>query len=115
MCCQEHVIFKFQTYANILNVTYQESHKLQCETIKQADCPKWYTLKYPRLTASKFGDICKKMESSRAKPQLLADKLLEANPPSSFVDRMMKWGRDNEDVAVQVYSGVVYDPFATQG
>ncbi|XP_020896110.2 uncharacterized protein LOC110235034 [Exaiptasia diaphana] len=97
---------KCVNYSTLLHVTYQESNQLQCETQKQSECPKWYALKYPRLTASKFGDICKKMEISRAKPKLLADKLLQQNPPTTFVDRMLKWGRENEDVAVQVYRGL---------
>lgn len=97
---------KCKYYTNLLNVSYQESHRLQCETIKQAECPKWHSLKSPRVTASRFGEICHKMENSRAKPQLLADKILQPKPPTSFAERMMKWGRDNEDVAVQVYSGL---------
>ncbi|KXJ23603.1 hypothetical protein AC249_AIPGENE12400 [Exaiptasia diaphana] len=97
---------KCVNYSKLLHVTYQESNQLQCECPKwKCECPKWYALTYPSLTASKFGDICKEMDC-RNKPKLLADKLLQPNPSTFFVDRMLKWGRENEDVAVQGQMGI---------
>ena len=43
------------------------------------------------------------MAKPRAKPELVARDLLQPKPPSSFTDRTFKWGRENENIAVQVY------------
>ena len=47
-------------YVKLLVVTYEEARKLEVETQQQAECPKWYELRFPRLTASSFGNICSK-------------------------------------------------------
>ena len=93
-------------YVKLLVVTYEEARKLEVETQQQAECPKWYELRFPRLTASSFGNICSKMAKPRAKPELVARDLLQPKPPSSFTDRMFKWGRENENIAVQVYRSI---------
>ena len=63
-------------YVKLLVVTYEEARKLEVETQQQAECPKWYELRFPRLTASSFGNICSKMAKPRAKPELVARDLL---------------------------------------
>lgn len=75
-------------------------------TQKQAECPQWHELRYPRLTASTFSNICSKMESSRAKPGLVAKHLLQPKPHTAYTNRMLKWGRENEHIAIQVYKGL---------
>ena len=63
-------------YFRLLELTYDMARKLEVSTQKQAECPQWHELRYPRLTASTFGNICSKMERSRAKPELVAKHLL---------------------------------------
>ena len=93
-------------YFRLLELTYDMARKLEVSTQKQAECPHWHDLRYPRLTASTFGNICSKMEKSRAKPELVAKNLLQPKPHTAFTNRMLKWGRENEHVAIQVYKGL---------
>ena len=97
---------KCKEYLQLLRLTYVEAKKYEAETHKQADCAKWHQLRKPRLTASTFGKICLKVESSRAKSSILAKKLLRPEQPTKFAEKMMKWGRDHEEIAVQVYRGI---------
>ena len=46
------------------------------------------------------------MERSRAKPELVAKNLLQSKPHTAFTERMSKWERENEHVAIQVYKGL---------
>ena len=46
------------------------------------------------------------MERSRAKPELVAKNLLQPKPHTDFTERMLKWGRENEHVAIQVYKSL---------
>lgn len=98
---------KLLSTAENLALSYDDARQLCSETKRQAECPKWFEAKYPRLTSSNFGKIVKKMENRRAKPELVVRDLLNPRPPTSYVNRFLEWGRQNEEVAVQVYRGLV--------
>ena len=93
-------------YFKLLQLTYDKAKEIEASTQKKAECPQWHELRYSRLTASTFGNICSKMESRRSKPELVAKNLLQPKPLTAYTDRMLKWGRDNEPIAVQVYKGI---------
>ena len=57
---------------------------------KQSECPKWFELRKPRITASNFGDICDKMGKRRAKPELLARDILQPKETSRYTERLFK-------------------------
>lgn len=46
------------------------------------------------------------MEKPRAKPELVARDLLQPKPHTAFTNRMLRWGSENEHVAIQVYKGL---------
>ena len=50
-------------YFKLLQLTYDKAKEIEASTQKQAECPQWHELRYSRLTASTFGNICSKMES----------------------------------------------------
>lgn len=102
----QEISAQHKVYIDSLSVTYDQANKLQNETKQQADCPKWFLLKYSRLTASNFGKICKKMSSKKAKPELVARDMLHPKPPTDFQKKMLSWGKENESVAIQVYKGL---------
>lgn len=102
----QEISAQHKLYIDSLSVTYDQANKLQNETKQQADCPKWFQLKYSRLTASNFGKICKKMSCKKNKPELVARDLLHPKPPTDFKKKMFTWGKENESVAIQIYKGL---------
>ena len=80
---------KLAGYFRLLNLTYNKAKELEVSTQKQSECPQWHELRYPRLTASTFGKMCSKMETPRAKPELVATDLLQTKPHTTFTNRML--------------------------
>ena len=64
---------------------------------KQAPSRRWYTEQVCHLTASNFGVIAKRREANMLS---LDDQLIYKSPP---VTKSIKFGKDNERVAVELY------------
>lgn len=84
--------------ARVTDITTEEVAEIEKETRGQATSRKWHETRTYRLTASRFGEICKSTE--RRNKQALADSytvIKDLNAPA------LRHGRKYESVAVEQY------------
>ena len=92
------------SYLQSLHVTPQEAADIDEATRQQADDTTglWYQVRKPRLTASRFGEVVKRRDTTpvaRLVQSLLYDRVRETKP--------MRYGRDNEPVAREAYKATM--------
>ena len=89
------------SYLKGLHVTPEEATNIEEATRQQADDSTglWYEVRKPRLTASRFGEVAKRRDTTpvaRLVRSLLYERVRET--------KAMRYGRDNEPVARAAYT-----------
>lgn len=89
-------------YKSDLTISEQEAQRIEEETRQQSDDPSglWMTLRRCRLTASNFGIICKRRQTTPV--AALVKNLVYKS--SSFSAPSLRWGKENEDSARKAYT-----------
>ncbi len=90
--------YKQQCHLESLNVSKHISGAIEAETQLQSECQLWTQVRKPRLTASRFGEICHVRRESSSKA--LAARILRGTPQSAAVIR----GLDLEPDILRQYS-----------
>uniref|UniRef100_A0A3B1IFD2 YqaJ viral recombinase domain-containing protein n=1 Tax=Astyanax mexicanus TaxID=7994 RepID=A0A3B1IFD2_ASTMX len=81
-----------------LTITWDMAHKIECATRKQSECGGWHQLRKPRLTSSRFREICSVRGQSSG--ERLADSILNGCRQTAAMRR----GIAMEPAALQEYS-----------
>ena len=81
-----------------MNLSQDEFNRTELETRKQGNCPLWHEMRKYRLTASRFGEVVK-----RRKTTPCARLVKEILYPRSVSSDSLRWGRENEKVAIDDY------------
>ncbi|XP_076843798.1 uncharacterized protein LOC143526239 isoform X2 [Brachyhypopomus gauderio] len=89
---------KEQLHLKSLTMTWEMAHKVECATRKQSECGEWHQLRKPRLTSSRFREICSIRGQSSG--EHLADRILKG----SYQTSAMRRGIAMEPAALQEYS-----------
>ncbi|CAN8014073.1 unnamed protein product, partial [Ixodes persulcatus] len=76
----------------------------EATTRAQSKCPKWYTYRAGRITASTMKSVC---STSVEKPSLSVLKRICYPEDNKFSTPATRWGLDHEEEAVQSYVGKV--------
>lgn len=74
---------------------------IEKETREQRDSPKWFQLRHFRITASYFGEIYRRRDTTQ--PDALVLRILGADTHHRKDTVSMSWGRSNESVALEQY------------
>ncbi|RXN36879.1 hypothetical protein ROHU_002559 [Labeo rohita] len=90
--------YKQQCHLESLKVSREMSAAIEEETRLQSECQLWTQVRKPRLTASRFGEICHVRGESTAKS--LAARILRGTPQTAA----MKRGLDLEPDILRQYS-----------
>ncbi|CAK6972400.1 uncharacterized protein LOC115582046 isoform X2, partial [Scomber scombrus] len=90
--------YKQQCHLESLKVTREISAAIETETRQQSECQLWTLVRKPRLTASRFREICHVRGESSAKA--LASRILRGTPQTAA----MKRGLDLEAEILRQYS-----------
>ncbi|XP_051984218.1 uncharacterized protein LOC127644853 isoform X2 [Xyrauchen texanus] len=90
--------YKQQCHLESLKVSREISAAIEAETRLQSECQLWTQVRKPRLTASRFGEICHVRGESTAKS--LAARILRGTPQTAA----MKRGLDLEPDILWQYS-----------
>lgn len=83
----------------VLDVSPEEQMQICKSTIAQADSDQWHSERRFRLTASRFGEICKR----RARFGVLVKQYLYGSPVHNAA---VQYGKLNEDVALKAYTAL---------
>ncbi len=78
-------IYKQQCHLGTLKVSRHISGAIEAETQLQSECQLWTQVRKPRLTASRFGEICNVRGESSAKA--LAARILRGTPQTAAMKR----------------------------
>ena len=89
-----------------IKITKEEAEFLQKATINQSQCLTWYEHRKGRITASHFYDVCRHIQNPRVYPTSIVKKIMQYYSSTENVTAL-KWGREKEDCARDVYiSGI---------
>ncbi|XP_029955469.1 uncharacterized protein LOC115394311 isoform X2 [Salarias fasciatus] len=80
-----------QLHLKSLEVTWDMAHKYECATRTQSSCAEWYQLRRPRLTASRFREICQVRENAE---DSLADRMLQGTRQTAAMKRGLEMEAD---------------------
>lgn len=80
-----------QLHLKCLEVTWEMSHRLEHATRAQSACADWHRLRRPRLTASRFREICHVGQSSE---EGLADRILKGTRQTAAMKRGLEMEAD---------------------
>jgi YqaJ-like viral recombinase domain len=80
----------------LLTVTLIEQQLIEKETRGQASNSRWFEERRQRLTASNFGEVCKR----RAPPGPLVKRILYS---VNFTSAAIEWGKEHESTAITAY------------
>ncbi|KAG5891793.1 hypothetical protein JTB14_006186 [Gonioctena quinquepunctata] len=94
---EEEIKSMIEDQVKIMNCTIEDQKRIEVTTQGQSENPKWYEERKYRLTASRFGEICKR----RLNPGKLVESLLYKIPPNL---KQFEYGKINEPVAKTEYS-----------
>ncbi|XP_063240064.1 uncharacterized protein LOC134540920 [Bacillus rossius redtenbacheri] len=92
---------KCENFVESLNVTSEQQEEIAIQTKDQADCISWHELRRVRLTASNFGTVCRRKEST---PCANLVKNLLYKP--SVNTKATEYGRRNEHVAIKRFEAL---------
>lgn len=90
--------YKQQCHLESIKVTHEISAAIEAETREQSECQLWAQVRKPRLTASRFREICHVRGESSAKA--LASRILRGTPQTAA----MKRGLDLEPEILRQYA-----------
>lgn len=94
----QEIVRLIKLHIEMLDVSPEEQMQICRSTIAQADSDQWHSERLLRLTASRFGEICKR----RAKFGVLVKQYLYG----SSIIPAAQYGKINEDVALQAYAAL---------
>ncbi|XP_063763466.1 uncharacterized protein LOC134880454 [Eleginops maclovinus] len=80
-----------QLHLKSLEVTWDMAHTFECATRAQSSCGEWHQLRRPRLTASRFREICQVREGAE---ESLADWILQGTRQTSAMKRGLEMEAD---------------------
>lgn len=80
-----------QLYLKSLDVTWDMAHKFECATREQSLCSEWHQLRRPRLTASRFREICQVRECTE---DSLAVRILQGTRQTAAMKRGLEMEAD---------------------
>ena len=98
---KEKIQVEVNSFKESLSVSEADICRIEQETREQRDCLKWFQMRRFRLTASVFGEICRRKDTTR--PDALVLRLLGANGQQRKDTIPMAWGRSNESLALEQY------------
>lgn len=87
------------SFKESLAVTEAEICRIEKETREQRESLKWFQYRRFRITASFFGEICRRRDTT--KPESLVLRILGHNPQKDTA--AMAWGKSNESIALDKY------------
>ncbi|XP_039895810.1 uncharacterized protein LOC120738581 [Simochromis diagramma] len=82
---------KQQLHMKILEVTLEMSQSIECVTREQSECADWYNVQRPRVTASRFREIC---HVSKPSEELLAERILKGTHQTGPMKRGLELEAD---------------------
>jgi hypothetical protein len=94
---------------NWLKITQEEADFLEASTTKQSSSQLWFDYRKGLITASHFHEVIHHRPT--AYPTSIVKSIMQYDPPHSSIPSL-KWGRENESVAVQEYLSVTEDKHA---
>lgn len=80
-----------QLHLKCLEVTWDMAHKLECATRAQSSCADWHRLRRPRLTSTRFREICHVGQNSE---EGLADRILRGTHQTAAMKRGLEMEAD---------------------
>lgn len=80
-----------QLHLKSLEVTWDMAYKFECATRAQSSCGEWHQLRRPRLTASRFREICQVREGTE---HSLADRILQGTRTTAAMKRGLEMEAD---------------------
>lgn len=92
------ILVSIEEFKNSLRVSEEKAREIERNTVGQRDCPEWFTVRRYRLTASIFGEIFHRRQTTS--PDKLVLRLLN---PKQFSSQAIDWGIKNEKVALGAY------------
>ncbi|XP_041932837.1 uncharacterized protein LOC121695788 [Alosa sapidissima] len=98
-----------QLHLNSLSVSMEMANKIEIATREQSCCPEWFELRKPRVTASRFREICHVKGQSSA--ESLADRIFKGTRQTAD----MKRGAEMESEVAAEYSKLVHVNYAPSG
>ncbi|KAF2879117.1 hypothetical protein ILUMI_27056, partial [Ignelater luminosus] len=93
-----------------LKVSDEQQRKISVDTVGQFDNPLYLTERMHRLTASNFGAIVKRRDSTSC--DALVKSILS---PRQFSTSATEYGKQNESVAISKYSDIIKQPIRPSG
>ena len=89
-----------------IGLTQVEADFLEVSTRQQSLCRVWYEYRKGLITASHFHEILHHKSSSY--PTSIVKSIMQYNPPNANIPAL-KWGRDQESLAVKQYLSTIQD------
>lgn len=94
----------FQCIGDTKQLSQEEAELLENSTQQQTTSDLWHNERRTRLTASKFGEICKKIASLNTRNTNITDNFLKSvYNPSRFSTAATSYGNLNEKAAIKLY------------
>jgi len=92
-----------QDFDTTSRITQAEAQRLEEQTRSQAASPLWHAERCKRLTASKFGDVCRKMDSINKTGKDVTEKFIKSMyTPASFNSSATSYGKTLEPRACTI-------------
>ncbi|CAI5694544.1 unnamed protein product [Oreochromis niloticus] len=82
---------KQQLHMKSLEVTLEMSQSIECAMREQSECADWYNVRRPRVTASRFREIC---HVSKPSEELLAERILKGTHQTGPMKRGLELEAD---------------------
>lgn len=82
---------KQQLHLQSLEVTLEMCRQIEGATRKQSLCPEWHNLRRPRVTASRFREVCQVGEAYK---EILADRILKGTHQTAAMKRGLELEAD---------------------
>ena len=87
------------SFEESLAVTEADICRIERETREQRESLKWFQYRRFRITASYFGEVCRRKDTT--KPESLVSRILGLHPHKDTA--AMSWGKSNESLALDRY------------
>lgn len=104
VCSEEELL-----HLSSLTVTMEMAHKIEEATREQSSCSEWHLLRRPRVTASRFREVCHVRGQSSA--ESLAERILKGTKQTADMRR----GAEMEPAVAAEYSRLVNVNYAPCG
>ena len=98
---KEEIQVEVKSLKESLAVSEADICRIEKETREQKDSLKWFQYRRFRITASHFGDIRRRRNTTQ--PQALVLRIIGAHPKEKKGSVSMVWGRSNESLALEKY------------